>query len=170
MSRQVTRRGAMALGLGGAAFAAGCGQSKFYQYDGPAVTQVVVQKAQRRMYLLNGQTALRRYDIQLGFTADGPKRHRGDGRTPEGRYRIDRRNPNSAFFLSVGIDYPNVRDRAWAASQGLDPGGDIFVHGWGETPKAGSHDWTAGCVAVTDGEMRDVYAMVRNGTVIDIHP
>ena len=169
MDRQVTRRGAMALGLGGAALVAGCGESKFVRYDGPAVTQVVVQKAQRRMYLLNGTTALRRYDVQLGFAAHGHKRQRGDGRTPEGRYRIDRRNPNSSFFLSIGIDYPNAQDRHWAAQNGVDPGGDIFVHGWGTTPKAGLHNWTAGCVAVRDDEMRDVYAMVRDGTVIDIH-
>ena len=165
----VTRRGALGLGVGGLALLAGCGQSKFYEYRGPAVTQVVVQKTDRRMHLLSGQTILQSYDVQLGFTAHGHKLHRGDGRTPEGRYHIDRRNPDSRFYLSVGIDYPNRADRARAEALGLDPGGDIFVHGWGETRRAPSHDWTAGCVAVTNEEMRDVYAMVRNGTVIDIH-
>lgn len=166
---RVSRRGAMALGLGGAAALAGCTRGKFIEYDGPPVSWVVVQKSERRMYLISGQTLLNAYDVQLGFTAEGPKRRRGDGRTPEGHYRIDRRNPNSAFYLSVGIDYPNARDRALAEAEGIDPGGDIFVHGHGEKPRERSHDWTAGCVAVTNDEMRDVYAMVRNGTPISIY-
>ena len=169
MDGRYTRRGALALGAGGALTLAGCGGGKFYEYKGPAVTQVVVQKGARRMHLISGRTVLHSYRVQLGFTAHGPKRHRGDGRTPEGWYRIDRRNPNSAFYLSVGIDYPNVRDRALAESMGMDPGGDIFVHGHGDKPRKRSHDWTAGCVAVTNKEMRDVYAMVRNGTPILIH-
>ena len=169
MDGSISRRGALALGVGGAAALAGCGRSKFYDYRGPAVSHVVVQKAARRMHLISGQTVLRSYGVQLGFTADGPKRQRGDGRTPEGHYRIDRRNPNSAFFLSVGIDYPNAQDRAWAEVQGIDPGGDIFVHGHGDERRGRSHDWTAGCVAVTNREMRDVYAMVRNGTPISIY-
>ena len=167
--RTATRRGAMAMGLGGLAALAGCGPSRFYHYDGPAVTQVMVLKTPRRMHLLNGTTALKSYDVQLGFAAHGPKRLRGDGRTPEGRYRIDRRNPNSAFYLSIGIDYPNAHDRAWAEARGLDPGGDVFVHGWGDASRAGSRDWTAGCIAVRDHEMRDVYAMVRDGTPITIY-
>ena len=170
MSDRITRRGAMGLGLGGAALLAGCGTGgKFIAYDGPQVTRVVVQKTERRMLLLNGNTALRDYSVQLGFTADGHKRFEGDGRTPEGRYHIDRRNPDSAFYLSVGIDYPNARDRAFAAVHGRSPGGDIFIHGWGDRRLDPSEDWTAGCVAVKNMEMRQVYAMVRNGTPVDIY-
>ena len=121
-----------------------------------------------KMLLLNGSEILESYDITLGFTASGPKQFEGDGKTPEGRYFIDRRNPNSSFYLSLGISYPNDEDRAFAASQGKSPGGDIFIHGgtrrWGRR----SADWTAGCVAVRNREMRQVYAMVRNGTPIDI--
>ncbi|MCK0168556.1 L,D-transpeptidase family protein [Jannaschia sp. S6380] len=164
----ITRRGALALGAGAAATLAGCG-SKILTYDGPEITRVVVQKAERRMFLINGSTALRVVPVQLGFTAHGPKQFEGDGRTPEGRYHIDRRNPNSAFYLSVGIDYPNMRDRAFAASMGRRPGGDIFIHGWGDRKRDASHDWTAGCVAVTNDQMREVYAMVRNGTPVDIY-
>ena len=164
----ITRRGALALGAGAAALLSGCG-GKFIDYDGPAVTSVVVQKAERRMFLLNGATALKVHQVQLGFTALGPKQWEGDGRTPEGRYFIDRRNPNSSFYLSVGIDYPNARDRAYAASIGRRPGGDIFIHGWGDELRDKSRDWTAGCVAVTNAEMRHVYAMVRNGTPVDIY-
>ena len=169
MGHDITRRGALALGAGGLAALAGCGQSKFISYDGPEVTQVVVRKSTRDMYLLNGQTLLEKYRVQLGFTSEGHKQFRGDGRTPEGRYHIDRRNPNSSFYLSVGIDYPNAADRAFAEAQGMDPGGDIFIHGWGPAPHASrSADWTAGCIAVTDRQMRKVYAMVRNGTPVDI--
>lgn len=161
----ISRRTVLA---GGLFSLAGCGGGKFIQYDGPEVTRVVVQKADRRMYLMHQRKVIRRYAVQLGFTAEGPKQFYGDGKTPEGRYHIDRRNPNSAFFLSVGIDYPNDRDKAYADAMGKDPGGDIFIHGWGDEPRERSEDWTAGCVAVTNHEMKLVYAMVRNGTPVDI--
>jgi murein L,D-transpeptidase YafK len=165
----ITRRGLVAGGTASAALAlSGCGAPKFLAYDGPQVTRVVVQKADRRMYLLHHRSILEAYRVQLGFAPEGHKYRSGDGRTPEGRYWIDRRNPDSAFFLSIGISYPNAADRAFAEARGLDPGGDIFVHGWGE--HGGRHDWTLGCVAVRDHEMRHVYAMVRNGTPIDINP
>ncbi|UWQ22049.1 murein L,D-transpeptidase family protein [Jannaschia sp. W003] len=169
MNGQYTRRGALGIGAGAAAMLAGCGTPKFATYRGPAVTKLEVHKSSRRMYLLNGKTVLKTVGIQLGFAPQGHKRVYGDGRTPEGRYMVDRRNPNSSYFLSVGINYPNAADVAWAAERGLNPGGDIFVHGWGPEPRARhGHDWTAGCVACTDQEMRDVYAMVRDGTIIDI--
>jgi murein L,D-transpeptidase YafK len=92
----------------------------------------------------------------------------GDGRTPEGAYRIDRRNPNSRFHLSLGISYPNARDVAYARENGLDPGGDIFIHGtptqWSNTP-----DWTWGCIAVTNEEMDEIFFMVETGTKIFIY-
>ncbi|PWJ17496.1 L,D-transpeptidase family protein [Jannaschia seohaensis] len=160
----ISRRTVLA---GGLFSLAGCG-GKFIEYHGPEVTRVEVQKANRRMYLLHHDKIVQRYRVQLGFTAEGPKQFEGDGKTPEGRYHIDRRNPNSAYFLSVGIDYPNAEDRAFAATLGKKPGGDIFIHGWGDRPRGRSKDWTAGCVAVTNEEMRLVYAMVRNGTPVDI--
>jgi murein L,D-transpeptidase YafK len=149
--------------------ATACAPSKFRRYTGPSVTQVVVHKARRRMYLLHHATALTAYDIELGSNPVGHKIERGDGRTPEGLYIIDRRNPNSAFHLSIGISYPDAEDKARAEALGLDPGGDIFIHG---TPRAkrGRDDWTAGCIAVTNREMEDVYAMVADGTPISIHP
>ena len=64
--------------------------------------------------------------FDLGFAPIGDKFYEGDGRTPEGTYFIDRRNPNSKFHLSIGISYPNARDRAEAAALGKPPGGDIF--------------------------------------------
>jgi len=149
--------------------AAGC-SSKFKTYSGPEVTHVVIYKEQRKMHLLHNETVLKSYDVDLGFAPAGHKQFEGDGRTPEGQYWIDRRNPNSQFYLSIGISYPNAADRAYAEAQGKSPGGDIFIHGQPEVFKNKKADWTAGCISVTNREMRDIYAMVRNGTQVWIYP
>lgn len=104
-----------------------CG--KFPTYTGPEVTRIVVQKADRKMYLLHHNAVLKTYDIGLGFAPEGHKQVEGDGKTPEGEYMIDRRNPNSNFYLSIGIDYPRPRDIEVASTMGKLPGGDIFIHG-----------------------------------------
>ena len=147
-----------------------CG-SKFPSYDGPEVTRILVYKESRRMYLMHGQAPLRAYDIDLGFSPVGDKQVEGDGKTPEGDYIIDRRNPESAFHLSLGISYPAPHDVAAAAELGRGAGGDIFIHGG---PRPGidrsGPDWTAGCIAVTDDEVEEIYAMVRTGTPISIYP
>lgn len=149
---------------------AGCAGSKFKTYTGPAVTQVVVQKSARKMYLLHNQEVIRDFDIGLGFAPTGHKTIEGDGRTPEGSYLIDRRNPNSRFHLSIGVSYPNALDRALAEEIGKSPGGDIFIHGRPKKYRNGQRDWTWGCIAVTDKEIEDIYAMVRDGTPISINP
>ena len=146
-----------------------CSNSKFKTYNGPAVTSVQVHKSDRKMYLLHHDRVLKTYDIALGFAPAGHKQFEGDGKTPEGTYFIDRRNPNSEFHLSLGISYPNAADRAFAAAHGKSPGGDIFIHG-GPNKKVSRRDWTAGCVAVTDKEMERIYAMVKDGTPIHILP
>lgn len=149
-----------------------CAPSKFRRYNGPEVTRVEVHKAARQMYLLHHDRVLKAYEIGLGANPEGHKQFEGDSRTPEGVYYIDRRNPNSNFHLSIGISYPNPADREFAKAQGKSPGGDIFIHG-----RDGKHnnrgrgkDWTDGCIAVTDREMEDIYAMVRIGTPIYIFP
>ena len=138
-------------------------------YDGPQITAVVVHKAARRMYLVAGDVVIRAYDIELGFAPEGDKQIEGDGKTPEGAYRINFKNPNSDYYLSLGISYPNNRDRAEAAALGKSPGGDIFIHG---TPsgKLRAKDWTYGCIAVTNKEIEEIFAMVKTGTAIFIHP
>lgn len=143
--------------------------SQFPSYDGPEVTRIVVLKDDRTMFLMNHDTVLESYEIELGFAAEGDKEVEGDGRTPEGQYFIDRRNPESLYYLSLGISYPNAEDIAQAEELGLSPGGDIFIHG---TPRLfrRADDWTHGCIAVTNREMREIYAMVQTGTVIDIYP
>ncbi|RLJ52024.1 L,D-transpeptidase-like protein [Litoreibacter meonggei] len=144
--------------------------SKFATYNGPEVTKLEIHKTQRILRVFHGNRLLKTYEVDLGFGARGHKQVEGDGRTPEGRYTIDRRNPNSSFYLSLGISYPNARDRAYARSIGKSPGGDIFIHGQPNLKGKRGPDWTAGCIAIRNKEMRLLYAMVKNGTVIDIFP
>lgn len=139
------------------------------RYNGPEITRLQVVKHRRKLYLLSNRDLVAEYDIHLGKYAVGPKRFRGDGKTPEGAYVINRRNPQSAFHLSLGISYPNQRDVAYAEALGKDPGGDIFIHGDRRPQDPRGKDWTAGCVAVKDTEMDQIYAMVQLGTPIDIH-
>lgn len=153
---------AVAMSLSGCA-------SKFRTYDGPEVTRVTVFKEARRMYLWNGNRVLKAYAIDLGFAPDGDKQIEGDGRTPEGAYLIDRRNPDSEFHLSLGINYPSPTDIAEAKSLGREPGGDIFIHGQGKPFGRLGADWTFGCIAVTNDEIEEIYAMVPDGTPIAIY-
>lgn len=148
---------------------AGC-SSKFRSYDGPEVTRVLIYKESRTMYLMHHEEVLKTYEVGLGFEPLGHKEIKGDGKTPEGDYRVDRRNPNSEFHLSIGINYPNAEDRAYAKSIGKNPGGDIFIHGRPWKYRKGGDDWTAGCVAVTNDEMEEVYSMIRTGTLVSIYP
>lgn len=150
------------------------GPPRFLTYNGPPVTQVVVNKSDRMMYLLSGSTVLRSYDIDLGNQPVGTKQFEGDGKTPEGIYFIDRFNPRSAYHLSVGISYPRPEDTARAMSVGRKPGGDIFFHGRGtdgeKARRAGKADWTAGCIAVEDAEIEEIYAMLQTRTPVVINP
>ena len=155
--------------VGGTALALSACGDKFRTYDGPDVTRLQLVKSRRRLYLFNGRSMLEEYKVHLGNSAEGPKRFRGDGKTPEGTYYIDRRNPRSAFHLSVGISYPNARDRAFARSVGKNPGGDIFSPGDRRKGDPRGKDWTAGCIALKDRQMEEIYSMVRLGTPIDIY-
>lgn len=167
MKRRIFGLGAMAT-----LSVAGCssGGSRFRTYNGPEVTSVVVNKEQRRLFLLHNEEILKAYDFELGFAPAGHKQFEGDGKTPEGTYLIDRRNPRSSFHLSVGISYPNSRDLAFARANGKSPGGEIFIHGQPNRSKAKGPDWTAGCIAVKNDEMEEIYAMVNNGTLITLRP
>lgn len=165
---KIPRRAAVLGGL--AALLSGCASNP-RTYDGPEVTRLRLYKGQRRLFLDGGDRLLRSYPVGLGFAPVGHKQFEGDGRTPEGSYLIDRRNPQSRFHLSIGISYPNAADIAFARARGRSPGGDIFIHG-GPRPgidPTNVRDWTAGCIAVTDRQIEEIYAMVRNGTPIDIY-
>jgi len=154
--------------MGAALGLAGCA-SKFKTYHGPEVTRIQVFKGARIMQLLSGPTVLKSYNFELGFAPTEHKQIEGDGRTPEGAYYIDRRNPNSRYHLSLGISYPNINDINNARAMGKQPGGEIFIHG---TPSlyAGKTDWTWGCIAVTNADIEEIYAMVNDGTKILIYP
>ena len=139
-------------------------------YAGPRVTHVEVRKSERRMLLWSDGEVIRSYGVSLGFAPTGPKQFEGDGKTPEGLYLINRRNPESRFYLSLGISYPNRLDSANAKSAGKSAGGNIFIHGQSGArfSKFVSSDWTAGCIALSNADMREVYWMVRLTTPITI--
>lgn len=144
----------------------------FKRYEGPSVTQVAVYKSRRRMHLLSGTRVLKSYDVGMGSAPIGHKQFQGDGKTPEGLYHINRFNPRSRYHLSVGISYPTARDRAFAAQFGQSAGSDIMFHGRGPAGNVVAPtkwDWTAGCIALTDQEIEDVYAMLKIGVPVWIH-
>jgi murein L,D-transpeptidase YafK len=137
------------------------------------IERIVIEKAARRMQLIQDGKPVRTYWIALGFAPQGDKDRQGDGRTPEGEFTIDRRNDESAFHLSLGLDYPRPEDRAEASEAGYSPGGDIFIHGQPNALPEGfklKGDWTAGCIAVTNTEMREIWAVTPIGTKVEIRP
>ncbi len=141
----------------------------------PEADKVVVEKAARKLHLMQNGKAFRTFDIALGIQPDGDKEREGDFRTPEGRYLLDVRNPNSEFFLSIHVSYPNRQDRRDAIKDGVDPGGSIMIHGQPNEPTKSeafyrSQDWTNGCIAVSNSDMIDIWLMTGKNTPIDIRP
>lgn len=141
----------------------------------PKITKVIVFKEPRLLNLMSGREVVRTYRVALGPNPVGHKERQGDGRTPEGQYLLDWRNPNSAFYRSIHISYPNEQDRANARRLGVNPGGDIVLHGLpnGYGWLGATHhlrDWTLGCIAVTNEEMDEIWRLVPNGTPIEIRP
>ncbi len=136
-----------------------------------AVDLVVVDKRQRLLRLMRGGQIIRTYRIALGFNPEGHKSREGDGQTPEGFYRIDGYVAESAFHRALHISYPNAWDRRRASESGYDPGGQIMIHGLpngisAEEVGHGQEDWTNGCIAVTNQEIRELVALVPVGTPI----
>jgi murein L,D-transpeptidase YafK len=136
---------------------------------------VVVHKKDHTLTLFNNGKALKIYKVALGRNVVGPKTERDDHKTPEGFYILDRRNEHSHFYRSIHISYPNAEDRERARKLGVEPGGDIMIHGlpngagWiGSLHRL--HDWTDGCVAVTDAEMDEIWRAISDGTPIEIQP
>jgi len=141
----------------------------------PRVDRVVVHKAERALLLMAGDRVVRRYEISLGPQPRGHKQRQGDGRTPEGRYVLDWKHPDSRYHKAIHISYPNREDRRRAAAAGVSPGGDIMIHGLPEGVgrliywKKG-RDWTDGCIAVSNEAMDEIWTMVPVGTPIEILP
>lgn len=141
----------------------------------PQVSEVLVKKEERRLYLLAGEKVVRSYRIGLGDNPSGHKLYEGDKRTPEGQYTLDWRNPNSDFHKSIHISYPNEKDRELASAWGLNPGGSIMIHGLPNGAEGMEFaylglDWTDGCIAVSNQEMDEIWQLVADGTPIRILP
>lgn len=143
--------------------------------DFPAADKIVVEKGNRKLHLVKDGTPFRTFKIALGMYPDGDKSTEGDQKTPEGEYRLDARNPDSDFFLSIHISYPNSGDLREARANGLDPGGQIMIHGQPNDPTFSEafyakEDWTNGCIAVSNSDMIDIWLMTPNNTPIEILP
>jgi murein L,D-transpeptidase YafK len=138
-------------------------------------TRILVLKKEHKMELFSGETVIKTYTVALGRGGLAPKQRQGDHLTPEGLYQIDRRNQNGRFYLALHVSYPNEADRERARKLGVDPGGDIMIHGianglgWlGSMQRM--IDWTNGCIAVTDAEMDEIWLLVPIGIPIEIRP
>ncbi len=140
--------------------------------------RVVVDKSERKLYLLRGGTAYREYAVSLGGVPKGPKQRVGDLKTPEGSYTLDWRNPRSRFYKSIHISYPSTEDRMRAERRGVDPGGNIMLHGEHYNPAMKRtlrrarerRDWTEGCIALHNEHIDEIWREVADGTPIDIRP
>ena len=137
--------------------------------------RVVVRKGERRLELYQGAKLLRTYAIALGRVPRGPKQQEGDGRTPEGHYVLDYRNPRSSYHKALHVSYPSAADTLAARNRGVSPGGLIMLHGVrnglgfvGRLHRI--FDWTDGCIAVTDAEIDEIWRSVTDGTSIEIQP
>ncbi len=139
------------------------------------VDKVLVVKSQHRLVLFKDGEVLRSYEVALGKEPLGAKMCRGDKKTPEGSYVLDRRNPFSRFHRAIHISYPSRADRERAQEQGVSPGGDVMIHGLprGKERMGELHtmiDWTDGCIAVTNDQMDEIWHLVADGTPIEIRP
>lgn len=137
--------------------------------------RVIVMKKERTLTLMSQGKVLKTYKVALGGNPIGAKTRQGDHKTPEGVYRLDKRNAQSQYYKSIHISYPDAKDVAQARKMGVSPGGDVYVHGLPNGYKwigAGHRlkDWTDGCVAVTDEEIDEIWKAVPDGIPIDIRP
>jgi murein L,D-transpeptidase YafK len=161
------------LGLAGCA-----GTSTMSGVETVRADKVVVKKSQRKLELHHNGRVIREYRIALGGSPDGHKFTEGDQRTPIGDYSLNWRNPNSSFYKSIHISYPNERDKLVSRALGYsNPGGMIMIHGLpnyvqSETMRRQylGRDWTQGCIAVQNHEIDEIWNMVRDGTPIKILP
>lgn len=143
---------------------------------GTKIDYLLVEKSERAMKAYSGDKLIKTYKISLGRNPEGHKVFEGDQKTPEGIYSINDRNPNSGYHKNLGVSYPNDTDRAKARTLGKSPGGDIKIHGlrnggFGIIKKLHRFtDWTNGCIAVTNGEVDELYEAVVPNAKIEIRP
>ena len=150
----------------------GCGSTKLRSVQPRQATSILVHKAERRLRLMDGDSELKAFDIALGRNPVGPKVQEWDGKTPEGAYYTTYRNSQSRYHLSIGVSYPSTEDVARAHAMGVSPGSDIYIHGQPQGIGGRARiqgDWTAGCIAVSNADMEQIFAMVQGGIPIFIH-
>ena len=136
---------------------------------------ILVEKSKSRLYLMHDGEAFASFHVAFGANPKGHKQQQGDERTPEGRYVLNYKNAGSSFYKSIHISYPNAKDRAAARKRGVDPGGDIMIHGQkngygGLSVLVQRFNWTNGCIALSDRDMDTVWNAVKPGTPIEIKP
>jgi murein L,D-transpeptidase YafK len=137
--------------------------------------RIIVEKSARTMTLMRGGKVLKTYKVALSREPVGAKERAGDHRVPEGEYVVDLKNPHSRFHLALHISYPNAADRERAHKLGVNPGGNIEIHGLdSKYDWVGSlHrevNWTDGCIAVTNPEIEEIWPLVPVGTPVEIRP
>jgi len=136
---------------------------------------VILKKSSRKLYLMKAGKILRQYNVGLGGNPKGHKQQEGDSRTPEGRYILDWRNPESRYHLSLHVSYPNTEDNQQAKKRSVSAGSNIMIHGqpneqgWA-AKLIQKRDWTEGCIAVKNAEIEEIWKMVGENTPIDIVP
>lgn len=136
---------------------------------------VLVIKSEKRLYLIHKGERFASFPATFGAEPVGHKQMQGDERTPEGHYKLTYKNPKSKFYKSIHISYPNAKDRENARRLGVDPGGDIMIHGlkkdweWAASI-AQFFLWTNGCIALSNKDMDLVWEAVDSGTPIEIRP
>lgn len=144
---------------------------------GPAfkADRVIVLKGKREVLLMRGDKVRARLPAALGFAPVGHKRREGDGRTPEGIYKLDWRWNSPRHGRSIHVSYPAPADRKRARRDRVDPGGAIMIHRlsarlpWATTPAA-ARNWTEGCIGLKPRDMNLVWRAVADGTPIEIRP
>lgn len=137
--------------------------------------RLLIEKKARRLTLFYNDKLLKTYEVSLGRQPEGPKQFEGDNKTPEGHYQIDSRKKNSTYHRALHISYPNAKDLAFATRQKRPAGGSIMIHGLPNGldalgPLHLRRDWTAGCIAVTNSEIEEIWRVTPDGTPIEIRP
>jgi murein L,D-transpeptidase YafK len=143
--------------------------------DPAPADRIVIVKSTRTMTLMRDGKVVKTYKVALGARPVGAKDRQGDHKTPEGKYFVDAKKNPSLFFLALHLSYPNAADKEKARRLGVSPGGDVEIHGLGKTYGwVGSahrlHDWTDGCIAVTNEEIEEIFRLVAVGTPVEIRP
>jgi murein L,D-transpeptidase YafK len=138
------------------------------------ITLIKIYKKKRILEVYNKSRLIKTYQISLGQQPIGHKQFEGDNKTPEGTYFIDGKNPYSSYHKNLGVSYPNKKDKAFADKKGKSAGGLIKIHGLpngrGKIGKLHlANDWTAGCIAVTDEEIDEIYAATKVGVKIILY-